>query len=123
MVAVSNEKIKDFENFTDINKDISDIKISQAVKIDYFGNGHINVYYKYNKKPVTFNIIKNSSFFIHLENTVPDEARDVGISDEKIKDVKKLLTYVSNKARSYYKKLFSDTSIKQKQKKRKKLDC
>lgn len=62
MVDVSKITIKDFEKLADINKNITEIKVRQAVKIHYFGNGLIDVYYAYNAKPSTFSILKN--FFI-----------------------------------------------------------
>lgn len=64
MIDVSKEKIEDFEKFADINKNVSKIRISEAVKVEYFGNGQINVFYDYNEEPETFNVIKDSMFFL-----------------------------------------------------------
>ncbi|XP_051172632.1 uncharacterized protein LOC127288955 isoform X2 [Leptopilina boulardi] len=93
MIDVAKQEIKDYEKLADVDKEIRNIKISKAIKIKYYGNGHIDVYYAYNEKPITYSIIKNSSCFEQLQNTIPDVARAVGISREKIKDVKKLLNH------------------------------
>lgn len=70
------------------------IKVAQEVKNDYFPNGYINVYYKYNEKPVTF-IIERTTAFENLEDATA--ASSVGVSSEKIKGVTGLMHHLSLK--------------------------
>lgn len=89
MVDVSKKNVVDYEKHVDKTKELSQIKISNVVKISYYGNGTVDVYYSYSEKPVNFSIIKSSNFFDSLETTSPSLAESVGISKEKIADVEK----------------------------------
>ena len=109
MIDVSGCELKDFETLLQKNKDLEGIKVAQAVKIDYFPNRHINVYYKYKKKPVTF-ITEKTTAFGNLEKATA--ASSVGISLEKIKDVKGLMHHLSLKGQDFYETFFSDTVFK-----------
>lgn len=63
-----------------------------------------------------FRFLKISSFFETSIATTCSIGRDVGISKEKIADVKKLLIYLSEKGRAYYDNLFSSTVVKKSKK-------
>lgn len=113
MIDVFKKAVLHYQKFVDKTKELNDIKISQVVKICYYANGSIDVFYSYNDSSVTFSVMKNSNFFHALQIASPGMAGDVGITKEKIVDVEKLLPYLSVKARMWYKKVFGKTNIKQ----------
>lgn len=51
MIDAAKCDVKDFESVLQKNKEVLAIKISSVVKIDYFPNGEINVYYEYEGVP------------------------------------------------------------------------
>lgn len=79
--------------------------MSSVVKIDYFLNGEINVYYQYEGIPskifVRFDDLKSAAL-----------ATGVGISAEKLKDSKHLRTFSSLEGKIFYENMFSTTATR-----------
>lgn len=108
-------KILDFELQLKENCPIpKDLKISKAVKIVYYPNGQVNLFEKYDNHHAEYLIRSDMTFAELLNNSLPVEC--VGITAEKIKDVKSLLRYVSEKHKTYYTSMFGH--VKQKPEKK-----
>ena len=102
-------EVKDFDTILQKNKEILQIKISSVVKIDYFPNGEIYVHYEYQGVP--------SKVFLKLPFTFDDMenaplATGVGISSEKVKDLKHLQSFLSLKGQIFYEKFFNSTTVR-----------
>lgn len=111
IVDNSQIEIKDFEAF--LKKKIKipeEIKISKAVKIDYYPNGSVNVYYSYHENPVSFSTDITTT--LEEMKTQSGPTSPVGISSEKIEDVKSLLCYLTPKGKRFFSDIFSKTTLK-----------
>ena len=104
MVDVSEIKVLDFESRFSQSKDLKKIKISKVVKIAYFPDGEIHAYYSYDQIEPTKLFINCDMKFESLENALLAEG--VGISEEKLNDLKRLLRYLSPEMQDFYENLF-----------------
>lgn len=113
MVDKLEKKVKDFESFlTNKVKIPPEIKISKAVKIQYFPNGFVNICEAYDQDPLSFSIELSTTFDEMKNQSVPTVP--IEISPEKIADVTSLLQYLSPEAKTFYTDFFEKMKVKPK---------
>lgn len=107
MVKPEDFHLNDFETIIKKKSKVpKKLQISKAVRIVYAPNGRIDVYENYNGKPET-HIIENTVTFEDLKLTPPPPA--IGISEEKIKDLKSLIRYLRPEGKQFFEKLLLNT--------------
>ena len=98
--------VKDFETLIKQNvKMPKEFQISKAVKISYFPNGQVQVYNEYNGTPFEYSI-ESTIKFDNLEKAPICET--VGITKEKVKDLKSLMKYVSPQGQEFFRNYLSE---------------
>ena len=87
--------VQNFETFLQSKIKIpKNLQVSKAVRIQYFQNGQVNIYKKYNDyEKLQTHLIDSSITYDELCET--PQADSIGISAGKIKDVRPLLRYLS----------------------------
>lgn len=85
------------------------MQIRKAVRIKYYPNGLVDVYENYDQAPVTYTIETNITFD-DLENM--PQPGEVGISAEKIRDVKSLTRFLSENGKEFYDAFFKKVKVK-----------
>jgi hypothetical protein len=108
---VLQEKVFNYENFLSPYFKRSDkLKISKAVKIEYFPDGSINMCEEYennNSDPIN---LLNDKIDVIKNLTISDDyiCEKVDISEKKINDVLSLLEYVKPENRDFYKQYLNN---------------
>ena len=108
MVNAAICEVKDYESVFIPDEGLNKIKISKVVKIVYFPNGQVDLYYSYTGSPTSIKIGK--AVLIDLSNALA--AGVTGIAKEKETDYKNLLQYCTSSGQNFGNKFLKKTSIK-----------
>lgn len=110
LIKDSEITVHDFEVHLPMKVDIPNtVLISDAVKIDYFLYGPINVFKSYTNHGLLCNLTTDLEFD-DLLKTPP--ALPIGITKAKISDVKALLKYLSAEGQLFFNHLFETSCVK-----------
>lgn len=96
--------VRDFETLIPNQVNIpKELHISNAVRIIYFPNSHVNLFLNYNEKPVDYVL----DFAVDFEDLLRTPlAPATGITKEKVNDVKVLMKYLSSAGQTFFNNLF-----------------
>ena len=108
IIKESDYENKDFETLLSEIKNPKNLRIRDTVRIKYFPNRQIHLFYAYNGKPKTHVLDSMIAFDNMLNRPL---AVSVGISNEKMTDVKALTKYLSNNRQQFFHNLFNVSSV------------
>ena len=109
IIKKSDYEVNDFEVL--ISKKVTtpkNIRIREAKKILYFPNSHVDVFYDYGRESINFKIESEIEFDYLLKT---EGASSIGISAEKITNVKSLLRYLSPEGKEFFHEIIEDSSL------------
>ena len=109
IIRESDCTVRDFETSIPGRCNIpKNLQIKDAMRIDYFGNESVEVYYGFDRQPKSYQIESNIDFEELLQEPL---AQSVRISSEKLKDVTSLLRYLSPTGKKIFENLLQNASI------------